>query len=114
MGFLVPQENPTFPLEGFVRSSPHQNFPRIWAVVGGFVMPEMSISRNYDSHSSRLSLGKRGLAPIPKYSAHILLPYAASRMAEMEHDDGWGFFTTPSPMAGLFPLHMLEDLVSAK
>ena len=35
-------------------------------------------------------------------------------MAEMEHDDGWGFFTVSSPMAGLFPLHMLEDLVSVK
>ena len=58
-------------------------------------------------------MGKRGLAPIPRYSAHILLPSAASRMAKMEHDDGWGFFTASSLMAGLFPFHMLKAMVSA-
>ena len=39
VGFHVPQEDPTFPLEGYARSSPHQNFPHIWTFVCGFMLP---------------------------------------------------------------------------
>ena len=113
MGLPVPQENSNLPLEGSARSSPHQNFPSLWSAINGFAMPEMSLSGNYAPHSPRLSLGKRGLAPIARFSSHVLFPTASPRMAATEHDNGGDLVTSPPPMAGLFPVHLLEALVSA-
>ena len=73
----------------------------------------MPISRNYHSHSSRLSLGERGLVPIPRYPAHVLLPTTISRMAATEYYNRLGFLTSSPPMASLFPFHSLEALVNA-
>ena len=114
MGLLVPQENSNLPLEGSAGPSPHQNFPSLWPAFNGLALPKMSRSGNYAPHSPRLSLGKRGLAPIARSSSHVLFPTASPRMAAAEHDNGGDLVTSPPPMAGLFPVHLLETLASAK